>query len=731
MNQNVYDLDNSTELGYGEIFSIFWRRRSYFIGICGGVLACMIPLVLTQKPVYRSSMQMLVEPNYEDKDNRGDFDPIESSIEIDYATQLNLMRSSQLLGRAVVKLRPSYPDITTEEIQNYLVVSQVREQEDKKEVGTKIFQAVYKDEDAEKTQRVLEAIQEVYLEYNLEQQDKRLREGLSFINQEIPEVRQKLTNAERNLEVMLTRYNLIAPQTEAIDISKLLTNTRQQREELKAQYKQTQSKYESLEQQLATTGNVDSVDSRLSLSSRYQNLLNELQRIDIELETQRSRFTDSNPIVQGLLTERRQKQQLLEKEAGNILGSTNLQVSSSDNLESRGQLDSSNLELAEALASTRNELIGLESRERSLALTEQKLKEKLNQFPDLIAQYNSLEQEVAVHQATLKKLLESRQEIGIVINRGGFSWEIIEPPQQGLQISPNITQDLVLGGIVSVFLGAVSVVIMEASDNKIRVSRQLQEKVNFPLLGTTPGLSKIKDSQFSVRLPFFSGNDQETIPLQVIEWLPFRESLDLVYENIQLMSQNSLINSIAITSSIAGEGKSTITLGLALSAARRRKKVLVIDGDLRCPTLHEKLDISNGVGLSDLLDGVTSVPTVQEISRAGSTISVLTSGSATSDPVKLLSSGRLQNLIAHFEKTYDLVLIDTPPAIGMVDAIKIASSCSGTVVVARLEKANFAELMETYGLLGRINVLGMVANDSREVQQRYAKNKRYLPSAEV
>ena len=641
------------------------------------------------------------------------------------------MRSSQLLGRAVVKLRADYPDITTEEIKSYLVVSQVREQEDKREVGTKIFQAVYKAEDPEKTQKVLEAIQEVYLEYNLEQQDKRLREGLSFINEQIPEVRKKLTNAERNLEIMLTKYNLIAPEKEAIDISQLLTSTRQKREELKAQYKQTQGQYESLEQQLAIAGDADSVDTRLSLSNRYQNLLDELQRIDIELESQRSRFTDSNPIIQGLLTERRQKQQLLEKEAKNILGSNSYQLGSVNNLESRGQLDRSSIQLAEALASTKNELIGLQSRESSLALTEQKLKQKLNQFPDLIAQYNSLRQEVTVHQATLKKLLESRQEIGIVINRGGFSWEIIEPPREGLQVSPNLAQDLVLSGIVSVFLGAVAVVIMEASDNKIRVSKQVQEKINLPLLGTTPGLSKVRDSQFAGRLPFFSGDSEQNIPLQVIEWLPFRESLDLVYENIQLMSQNSLINSVAITSAIPGEGKSTISLGLALSAARRRKKVLVIDGDLRCPSLHEKLNIPNGIGLTDLLEGTTGVPNVQDISLGGSQVSVLTSGSTTGDPVRLLSSGKLQELIRHFERVYDLVLIDTPPAIGMVDAIKIASSCSGTVLVTRLEKASFAELNETHNLLGRLNVLGIVANDSREVQQRYAKNKRYLPSAEV
>lgn len=734
MNQNISNFDNSTELGYKEIFDIFWRRRSHFVGICGGILALTIPLVLIQKPIYKSSMQLLIEPNYQNKYDSGGFDPTQSRVEIDYATQVNLMRSSQLLSRAVEKLKSSYPDITIAEIKESFTVSQLREKEAKKEVGTKIFQADYRAQNAEKTQKVLEAIQDVYLAYNLDQQSKRLKEGLRFINEQIPEVRKKLTNSERNLEALLTKHNLIEPSKQAFNMTQVLTDIQQKREEIKAQYKQSQGKSLALQQQLELSGKAGFVDSKLSLSNRYQNLLNELQKIDLELEKERTRFKDSNPIIQNLIIERNNKKLLLEQEAKKILGKTELNSADLKNLENSGQLDVSDLDIAQALTMTRNELIGLQSREQSLALTEQKLKDKLNQFPSLIAEYNSLKQEVQVNQATLKKLLESRQEIGIIINRGGFSWEVIEPPKLGVKVSPVLAKDLALGVILSVFSGVVSIVILEASDNKIRLSKQLQDQANLPLLGTTPGLTKVKNNGFAVRLPFLPSEPQKHLPINVIEWLPFRESLDLVYENIQLISQNkqnSQINSVAITSAISGEGKSTITLGLALSAARRHKKVLVIDGDLRCPSIHEKLGIPDGVGLSDLLTEKTVQPNILQVSLANSKIDVLTSGAATEDPIKLLSSDKLQELIRNFEKKYDLVLIDTSPVIGMVDAIKIASCCSGTVLVARLEKASFSDMAETYSLLSRLNLLGTVANDSKEVQHRYEKNRRYLPSVEL
>ncbi len=661
--------------------------------------------------------------------------PTQSTVQIDYATQVNLMRSSQLLSRAVEELKSNYPDITTEDIKNYLVVSQLKEQEDKKEVGTKIFQANFKGDSSKKTLKVLEAIQKVYLEYNLDQQNKRLKEGLSFINEQIPEVRAKLTSSERNLEELLTEYNLIAPSTEALNMSQGLKEIQQKREELKAQYSQYKGKQSALEQDLAGSdaGAKVETDARLTLSTRYQNLLDELQKVDLQLEEQRSRFTESSPIVQNLLSQRANKQLLLKQEAKKILGSDELALAEIDNLENRRPLDPGDLEKVQALSAAQNELMALESRQQSLAETEQKLKQRLNEFPNLIARYNSLEQEVEVNQATLKKLLEYRQEIGIIINRGGFSWEVIEPPQLGEKIGPSLPKDIALSTIFAFFAGSVSVFVIEASDNKIRGSKQLQNKANLPLLGTTPGLPKVKEDGFVARLPFFSSDRSEELPIKIIEWLPFRESLDMVYENIQnsLTKQDSKVKSVAVTSAIPGEGKSTITLGLALSAARRHKRVLVIDGDLRCPSIHDKLGITNDIGLSDLLAGKTKTPNTSTVALSNLNIDVLTSGSITVDPVQLLSSERLQEFIWKVEDRYDLVLVDTPPAIGMVDAIKVASCCSGTVVVARLEKASFTQVSETFNLLDRLNLLGIVANDSKEIQKRYLKNKRYLPYAQV
>jgi succinoglycan biosynthesis transport protein ExoP len=142
--------------------------------------------------------------------------------------------------------------------------------------------------------------------------------------------------------------------------------------------------------------------------------------------------------------------------------------------------------------------------------------------------------------------------------------------------------------------------IREMTDDSVRSSDDLKKQVAFPLLGMTPELPKTKKSEPSLHLPFSKpqvlapatsepiiklpfGKPQVFAPwtIEVIHWPPSWESLDLIYKNIQLLNSVSTIKSLMVTSALAGEGKSTLALGLAISAARLHQRVLLIDADLR------------------------------------------------------------------------------------------------------------------------------------------------------
>ena len=738
MSQGNWELEAQNDLGYGELFAIFWRRRFWFAGVFCSVLAVSIPFALMKKPIYQSSMQILVEPNYQGKSDTEEGEFADTNVEVDYATQLKVLKSSEILKRAIDKLGLDYTEETEiqiiEAIKSSLNVYQiVDENSSKNGTQTKIVQTVYTGDSPIQTQTILEAIQEVYLEYNLEQQEKRLQNGLNFINNQIPEAKNSLVEAEAALTQLSKKYNLVSPEEEAIALKDNIRNIAQEREVLKAEQSQTKGNYTTLQKQLGLSTKENSIAlSRLSQSPRYQNILNELQQIELALANERTRFTDDNPTIRELIGQKENQKALLVEEARRVLGTIPPGfIEELESLQEKGQLVNSDTEFIDSITQSQADLAGIREREQSLAQTEAQLKQTLDQFPELIARYKNLAQEAQVKREALQRLLEARQELEIELSRGGFNWQVIEPPQLGVQIGPNLLKDLLLSVVVATFLGGTAAFVREAMDDTISDSKDIEKRTALPILGTAPELSLSSSNNLMGRLPLFSNASVDTSIRDVIQWQPFRESLDIIYENIKLFSSNSPLKSLAVTSATSGEGKSTFTLGLALSIARHNQRVLVIDGDLRSPSLHKAFDLNNQSGLTDYLAGEMAHPAIEPVSFMGVTIDIITSGTIPTDPVKLLCSSKLNNLLARHQQNYDLILIDTPPAIGMVDAIKIASICDSTILMTRLDKVKSNEVLEATALLSRLNVLGVVANGSKEVAQKYETRSQYLLPQQV
>jgi polysaccharide biosynthesis transport protein len=735
--------ENSSDLGYGQLLGILWRRRFWLGGVFLGVLALAIPWALMKQPLYMSQMQLLVESNYQSKNetkgnNNNQYleeEFADSSIEIDYATQLKLMRSSYLLKKVVDKLgvQGSNDEITSivEQLKGSLSVSQVLDDsQDSKGAETKIIEASYISSDYEHSKKVLEAIQQVYIEYNVEQQEKRLRDGLAFIEKQIPQAQQELVVVEAKLTQLRRESDLVSPQRESETIEAALNSIQQERATLKAEQKQTRGNYSQLQQQLGLSIENSVALSRLNQSSKYQNLLDKLQQIEIELADRQARFTNNNPVVKDLLAQKDNQKTLLLQEVKAILGEIppNFPVQL-ESLLKQGELVNGKTDLIATITQSQADLKGLEERDVSLAQTEAELRQQLTQFPDLIARFDNLNQEANLRRNALQKLQAAKQELEIQLSRGAYNWQVIEAPQLGLQIAPNTSKDILLSLVVASFLGGTTAFIREVLDDRLYNSRQIKEKIALPLLGSTPGLPLAKHERFVVRLPFMSS--QEASLQEIMSWPPFRESLDLIYENLQRLGSSFAFKSMAVTSATAGEGKSTLILGLASSIARHQKRVLVIDADLRCPSLHQKLGLENDSGLSDLIRETTNGSNIQQVDFSGVNIDVLTSGSRTTDPVKLLSSPKFKQSIDELQTEYDLILIDTPPVLGMVDAIKVAACCGGTVMVTRLNQVKASELTEATSLLGNSRVLGVVANDSSEVTKQYQKQPQYLLPQQV
>ncbi len=168
-----------------------------------------------------------------------------------------------------------------------------------------------------------------------------------------------------------------------------------------------------------------------------------------------------------------------------------------------------------------------------------------------------------------------------------------------------------------------------------------------------------------------------------------------------------------LTSALPKEGKTTLALGVAVSAARMHRRVLLIDANLRQPSLHKVLELSNDWGLSLLLVDEANTSIQDYIQPIHPSIDVLTAGSTPEDTVKLLSSQRMKELLESFEQTYDLVLIDAPAILNTVDARILATFCDRIVMVARIGKVSLADLIQATEILSHLNVIGIIANAAK------------------
>ncbi len=722
--------NSDIEPGYGHLFAVLMRRWVWVAGTLAGILMLAILYTLLKQPTYQSSMQLLVEPNYQGKQDAANPNQFaDANIEIDNTTQLTEMRSSKLLQKAVDSLKADYPDINVDNLQRKLVLTQV--EEDK--VKTKIFQAIYTDSDPVKTQRVLQALQQVYQNYNREQQKQRLNRGLAFVNEQLPLLGTEVFNAEQALEQFRTSQNLIDPELQSKALIDSLTTLQQQQQQNQAQLQEMQARYQSLQQQLKRSPQQALTSARLSESSRYQALLDELQKTSLALEQNRTRFTESSPVIQKLLEQQQRQQALLAEESGQVLDRATQATSPQD-----AQLSSTELTLVSQLAEAKNSLQGLQARQQSLDQKVQSLQSQLKQFPALLTQYNRLQPNVKLSRETLEQLLKARQEIALEIARGGFDWQVVEQPKLGKHIGPKLKQNLLLGAVAGLMLGCVVAFGREGIDDSVHTPDDLKNLSALPLLGIIPELRRSNSrpaQQKAIRghssIAYLPGQlSSELMPdmTRVLPWVVFRESLDLIYKNIQMLTRSRGLRTLVVTSALSGEGKSTVALGLAMSAARLHQRVLLIDADLRRPSLHKQLELPNQEGLATLL---IDEPQLNKRSIQTSSlytdipISVLTAGPPPIDPAQLLSSQRMGELIAGFEKSYDLVILDAPPVLGLVDAILAASFCDGVLLVGRMGQVTRTELTQATSMLNKLPLIGIVANAAMAISYPHRSARRY------
>ena len=214
-------------------------------------------------------------------------------------------------------------------------------------------------------------------------------------------------------------------------------------------------------------------------------------------------------------------------------------------------------------------------------------------------------------------------------------------------------------------------------------------------------------------------NKETTNPVALITLMdqgsPISEQYRTIRTNIQFASSaDQEIKTIVVTSSGPGEGKSTTSANLSVVFANSGQKVLLIDADLRKPTIHKTFNLTNNNGLSNLLSTQENIESVIQ-STVVDNLDLMTSGPKSPNPSELLSSERMNDITEKFKEKYDLIIFDMPPIVAVTDAQIMSSKADGTLLVIREDVSRKESLYKAKNLLEMVNanVLGVVYHGAK------------------
>ena len=296
--------------------------------------------------------------------------------------------------------------------------------------------------------------------------------------------------------------------------------------------------------------------------------------------------------------------------------------------------------------------------------------------------------------------------------------------------SPSYTRNTLIGFFVGLVLVAVIVILRELFNVSIRTEEDIARACDYSVLATVPDmLSPTKNSAY-----YGNGNQKrqavvtsggEPVVLGGKICFAAAEAYKLLRTKLQFsFADEKNCHVIGVCSALSGEGKSLTAINLAYSMAQLDKKVLLIDCDMRRPSVAAKLSISRYPGLSGYLAGQNDLVEVihtEAIKSEEASFHVITSGQTPPNPIELLSSAKMRKLLERLRQAYDYVILDLPPVVEVSDALAVANETDGMLLVVRQNRCDQNVLSAAVRQFEFVNsrVLGVVYNGTSEGGKKY------------
>jgi len=689
-----------------------WRalkRRKKIVGVtAAGVLALTALITAYQRlftPVYQGSFSLLISDPIDNEHGQGAgaalatggvFEQLaRNSTSNDIPTLIEVLQSPLLLKPIAERF-----DLTTKALAGRISIATGGE---KRKEAEGVLNVSLTGRQPKEDQRLLIAISEAYLQAALQQRQQRLNDGLSFLNKQAPALQERTAKLQSELAQFRERNNLLEPTAEGAALKERTAQLEAQGLALQAERSrllkvrsaiaQGRISARGFQEAISTSSTGGVGQQGLAISDRDQSLLQQMQTLEGELAAARGTYRANSSRVRSLEARLAQLQPLLR---------TN-------------QLEA----VDAALALNAGRLATAQSQQN--ALNDRFLKQ-----PALIKQYETLQDKLKIAQQNLAGLVSARETFQLELAQRSVPWRVIAPPTiNPSPIKPSVPRNLALGTVLGLVAGAGAGLLRDRLDHVFHHPGEVKDELGLPLLGHIPHVEFFKgvreDKRFLLQeldQSVSTGGDQQARYQRFF----YQEAFRNLYTSLRFLNSDRPLKSVALTSSLPAEGKSLVNVLLAKTLSEMGQRVLLIDADLRKPQMHHRLGMNNLTGLSNVLtdDGQRWQDAVQRV-PGYENWSVITAGRRPPDPTRLLSSQRMHQLVGELTSSghYDLVVFDTPPALGLADAALVAEHCDGLMLLVSLSRVDRGLPREAVQRIRSSGapLLGVITNAIKEENQ--------------
>ena len=637
----------SRDLDPRRLFKVLWRRRTLFLAVWTAFVAAVVILTLLTPKKYTTAVKLI----------SGGSNQSSPTATVDANTNLPVLNA--LLAATGQQSSETYAEL----LQQSPVASQVIRDLDlnvsvsdllshvlvKPVTNTAILALSVTWRTPEMSAKIANDFASVFIDHERELIGSQANSAITFLQREMPSAESRMRAAQAALEAYQEQTGIadLTTQTQSVLAQISALENKQQAEALDA--RQYAAQLASTQAQLAATPPTVVGQQNVAQNPVSNQLQTQVETLRLNLNAARKQYTDDYPTVVQLRSQLAEAERELKAQPSSVVAGT----STIPNPVYQ--------QLTQQSALLQAQIASANSQARTLGEQVAAAQPKIQQLPSESRRIVDLQRSAKSAEGVYLALQQKLQDAVISKTTALSDVSVTQAASPAVfSVSPNVPFNILLGFVVGLVLAITAVFATEFFDDRFRNEEDVKERLGMPVLAMIPKIDALENKSDWLK------------PLAVEAFYQLVASLRY--------SSSSPPRTIAFTSAEQGDGKSTVALNAAISMGQMKSRVLIIDADLRRPSMHEKLKMANEKGLSDILVGLSSFDEiVRPTDHPG--VFAITSGRPAPNPVGLLQSNAFDALLKRAVERFDYVIVDCPALRPVVDSVVLGIKTDGTVLV--------------------------------------------------